>query len=205
MYLAHLWAIPAGYKYKLTRLSFLPKQLRVTRNKETFSLVQRSSSPWVSLHLVPSAPFTLCQVLVLPILQFWDVSSRSAAATFPQTPPKSSQTLTFTSHPRSITCVQPFKNKALRPPQPLTSAWMPSLVTWSHQEMFNCSNSGHPSLRIKQNKTNVLWPPLPLRCSHGTVSLGRELEIQFTNKPKTQTVFQVQTGNGNEVTCLSLQ
>jgi hypothetical protein len=28
----------------------------------------------------------------------------------------------FTSTTWSITCVQPFKNKALRPPQPLTSA-----------------------------------------------------------------------------------
>lgn len=54
--------------------------------------------------------------------------------------------------------MQPFKNKALRPPQPLTSAWMPSLVTWSHQEMFNCSNSGHPSLRTKQNETNMTKP-----------------------------------------------
>lgn len=63
--------------------------------------------------------------------------------------------LSFTSTTWSITCVQPFRNKALSPPQPLTSAWMPSLVTWSHQEMFNCSNSGHPSLRIKQNETNI--------------------------------------------------
>lgn len=60
--------------------------------------------------------------------------------------------LSFASTTWNITCVQPFRNKALSPPQPLTSAWMPSLVTWSHQEMFNCSNSGHPSLRIKQNE-----------------------------------------------------
>lgn len=70
-------------------------------------------------------------------------------------PTKFTVLLKFTSTTRSITCVQPFKNKALRPPQPLTSAWMPSLVTWSHQEMFNCSNSGHPSLRTKQNETNI--------------------------------------------------
>lgn len=103
---------------------------------------------------------------------------------FPQgkhlgTPLKSSWSLTVTSTPWGITCVQPFKNKALRPPQPLTSAWMPSLVTWSHQEMFNCSNSGHPSLRIKQNETSISLPPIPkppgssLWCSRGTVSLGR--------------------------------
>lgn len=116
----------------------------LSSSKETFSLVQTSGSAWVSLHLVPSAPFTLWSGIS---------SSHSSAlrCVFTVTP-KSSQTLTFTSHPRSITCVQPFKNKALRPPQPLTSAWMPSLVTWSHQEMFNCSNSGQPSLRIKQTR-----------------------------------------------------
>lgn len=171
----------------------------LSSSKETFSLVQTSGSAWVSLYLVPSAPFTLWSGISSShssvLGRVFTVSS-SYNSPFPQTPPKSSQTLTFTSHPCSITCVQPFKNKALRPPQPLTSAWMPSLVTWSHQEMFNCSNSGHPSLRIKQNKT-ISQPPLPLRCSHGTVSLGRELEIQFTNKHKTQTVFQVQIGNGN--------
>lgn len=83
--------------------------------------------------------------------------------------------LTFTSTTWSITCVQPFKNKALRPPQPLTSAWMPSLVTWSHQEMFNCSNSGHPSLRTKQNKTNIWLNPIPKAPkSHSIGYLVRE-------------------------------
>lgn len=76
-------------------------------------------------------------------------------------PTKFTVLLKFTSTTWSITCVQPFKNKALRPPQPLTSAWMPSLVTWSHQEMFNCSNSGHPSLRTKQNETNIWLNPIP--------------------------------------------
>lgn len=46
----------------------------------------------------------------------------------------------------SSSCVHPFRKRAFSPPQPLTSAWIPSLVTWSHQEMFSCSSSGHPSL-----------------------------------------------------------
>lgn len=46
----------------------------------------------------------------------------------------------------SSSCVQPFRDNALRPPQPLTNAWTPSLVTWSHQEMLSCSSSGQPSL-----------------------------------------------------------
>ena len=110
-----------------------------------------------------------------------------------------------------ITCVQPFKNKALRPPQPLTRAWIPSLVTWSHQEMFNCSNSGHPSLRnkTKRNKhmtesnskgTNVSFYWLfhnnkrriyqSLWCSRGTTPLGGLAQI-YLNKLKHNAVFQI--------------
>lgn len=56
----------------------------------------------------------------------------------------------------SRTCVQPFRNSARSPPQPRTRAWTPSLVTWSHQEMFSCSSSGHPSLRMERKST---WQP----------------------------------------------
>ena len=59
--------------------------------------------------------------------------------------------------PQSRTCVQPFRNRALSPPQPLTSAWMPSFVTWSHQEIFSCSSSGHPSLRRQKEKRVETW------------------------------------------------
>lgn len=62
------------------------------------------------------------------------------------------QLLWLAGAPRSRTCVQPFRNRALSPPQPRTRAWMPSFVTWSHQEIFSCSSSGHPSLGRRKEK-----------------------------------------------------
>lgn len=34
---------------------------------------------------------------------------------------------------------------------------MPSLVTWSHQEIFSCSSSGHPSLWRWKEKRVATW------------------------------------------------
>lgn len=47
---------------------------------------------------------------------------------------------------RNPTWVHPLRKRPLSPGQDRTSAWMPSLVTWSHQEMLSCSNRGQPSL-----------------------------------------------------------
>lgn len=55
--------------------------------------------------------------------------------------------------PLSSTCVHPLRKRPLSPGQERTSAWMPSLVTWSHQEMLSCSSRGQPSLPGGQFQT----------------------------------------------------
>lgn len=68
------------------------------------------------------------------------------------------------------TCVQPLRNSARKPVQPLASASMPSRVIWSHHDRFNVSNIRQPSLntrihcKMKINnrlKTCVIKTPQP--------------------------------------------
>lgn len=107
---------------------------------------QRDCNLWHPLHIVMRPSSVICK----QVCKFKVTSSGQCAPMYLRA--------------SSSSCVQPFKNKAFRPPQPLTSAWMPSLVTWSHQEMFNCSNSGHPSLRALRDMFVIDVQEAKSRC-----------------------------------------
>lgn len=49
-------------------------------------------------------------------------------------------------HRHYYTCVQPLRNSARKPLQPLDRASMPSRVIWSHHDRFNISSILQPSL-----------------------------------------------------------
>lgn len=51
------------------------------------------------------------------------------------------------------TCVQPLRNSARKPVQPLARASMPSRVIWSHHDRFNVSSILQPSLDIYPHYT----------------------------------------------------
>lgn len=98
------------------------------------------------------------------------------------------QPLWLAGAPRSRTCVQPFRNRALSPPQPRTRAWMPSFVTWSHQEIFSCSSSGHPSLGRRKEKrvaAFLLYKDILLRGrTRNSPVLGPTRALMHTHTPR---------------------
>uniref|UniRef100_A0A2D4F8V1 Uncharacterized protein n=1 Tax=Micrurus corallinus TaxID=54390 RepID=A0A2D4F8V1_MICCO len=77
----------------------------------------------------------------------------------------------------SSSCVQPLRNRAFSPPQPLTKFWMPSFVTWSHHEILSCSSRGHPSLNAFSDRLVIDVQEARSRCRNFEQNLLRLVHV----------------------------